>query len=132
MSDFWNDPDLTVGGDYIKFDEPGTTIAGKVLSISKYDWGDGTYAPQLILDTDDGEKTVTAGQVRLKALLAETKPQPGDVITIVYVGTEPRPGGKTLKNFTVDVIRATNTAAAPPAASVDALAAAQALQQQQG
>ena len=50
-------------------------------------------------------QTVTAGQVRLKALLAEKRPEVGDTLTITHTGIEKRAGGKTLKLWTVEVVR---------------------------
>lgn len=112
----WDSPELASGGDYIRFDQPGDSVTGTVIDIRLQRWDDGTVSPQLILDTDDGEKTVTAGQVRLKAALAEQKPEKGDRITITYTSMEKRAGGRTLKHWDVSVIRAGDPAAAKPAA----------------
>lgn len=104
MPDIWDDPDMKVGGDYIKFNEPGDTAIGEVLHIGKKQWDDGSVAPTLLLRCDDGEeRTVTAGQVQLKAQLAEKRPQVGDRVRIEFTEVEKRAGGKTLKHFKVDV-----------------------------
>lgn len=132
----WDDPDLKPSGDYAKFDNVGDTIAGTITAIRAHRWDDGSVSPQVLLVTDDGEeRTVTAGQVRLKAALAEQRPEAGDHITIALSDVEKRAGGKTLKHFTVNVKRggggdSNGSAAAPapaPAGGPDPQAAAAAL-----
>jgi hypothetical protein len=114
--DPWNDPDFAIGGDYIKFDQIGDTVTGKVIAVRKHVWDDGSVSPQILLETEDGEKTLTAGQVRLKAALAEKRPQPGQHLTITLTEVEKRAGGKTLKIFDVQVGVPVAAAAAAPAA----------------
>ena len=116
MSSVWDDPSMQVGGDYIKFEKVGDTVAGTIIEVSAKRWEDGSISPQLLLDTTDGSKTVTAGQVRLKAALAEQRPERGDHITITLSDIERRSGGKTLKHFDVKVTRAGSAPAAPAAA----------------
>ena len=99
----WDEPGMKVGGDYIKFENVGDTVTGQVLSIGAHKWEDGSVSPQIVLSTAEGEKTLTAGQVRLKAALAEKRPNVGDTITITYSDLEKRTGGKTLKHFDVKV-----------------------------
>lgn len=111
----WDSPGMNVGGDYIKFDQIGDNVTGTIIEVTVKRWDDGTISPQLLLDTADGVKTVTAGQVRLKAALAEQRPEKGDRITIRLSDIERRSGGKTLKHFDVTVQRA--GAPAAPAAS---------------
>ena len=102
--DPWADPDLAVGGDYFSFVNVGDSITGKVLAIQKQVWDDGKISPKLILQLADGsEKTVTAGQVRLKAMLADARPQVGQTVRITMTEIEKRSGGKTLKHFSVEV-----------------------------
>jgi len=111
----WDNPEMSVGGDYIKFDNVGDTVTGKILVVGMKRWDDGSVAPQLLLDTADGERTLTAGQVRLKAALAEKRPEEGDTVTVTLSEIEKRSGGKTLKHFDVTVVRAGDPAAAAPA-----------------
>lgn len=111
----WDDPDMRVGGDYIKFDQVGDTVTGTILASRIHRWDDGTASPQLLLDVDGEEKSLTAGQVRLKAALAEKRPENGDTITVTLTDIEKRSGGKTLKHFDVKVDRSGGAAA--PAAS---------------
>ena len=118
MSSVWDDPSMQVSGDYIKFEKVGDTVAGTIIEVSAKRWEDGSISPQLLLDTADGSKTVTAGQVRLKVALAEQRPERGDHITITLSDIERRSGGKTLKHFDVKVTRAGSTPApAAPAAA---------------
>jgi hypothetical protein len=48
---------------------------------------------------------LTAGQVRLKAALAEQRPEAGDHLTVTLKQVEKRSGGKTLKHFDVEIKR---------------------------
>lgn len=102
----WDDPDLRVGGEFVKFENVGDTVSGTVNAVRAHRFDDGSVAPQILLTTDDGEeRTVTAGQVRLKAELATQRPEPGDHVVIQFTQEEKRSGGKTLKHFTVQVTR---------------------------
>lgn len=118
--DVWADPDFAIGGDYIKFDNVGDTVTGKVIAVRKHVWDDGSVSPQILLDVDGEEKTVTAGQVRLKAELAAKRPQPGQHVTITLTDIEKRSGGKTLKHFDVQVGVPVAAAAAPAASAYTA------------
>lgn len=114
----WDLPDLKVGGDFISFNEIGDVASGTIVTIRAHRWDDGSVAPQIFLTTDDGdEKTVTAGQIRLKAALAEQRPEAGDHIKITLTDIEKRAGGKTLKIFDVVVTRGNGTVPAPVAAA---------------
>ncbi len=140
MTSIWDDPEVITSGDYIKFETIGDTVTGAIVAVKKHTFDDGKVVPQIILDTDDGERIVTAGQIRLKAALAEKRPGVGDTLTITLTDVEKRAGGKTLKHFDVVVGPASVATPAPapaPAAPVasadaDALAAAQALLKSQG
>lgn len=121
MTNIWDDPELRSGGDFVKLDNVGDRVSGTVSAIRKHRWDDGSVAPQVFLVTDDGEeKTLTAGQVRLKALLAEKQPGAGDHITVVLTDVEKRAGGKTLKHFSLDVKPGTGEAPVPQAESAAA------------
>ncbi len=116
----WDDPELSTGGDYIKFDSIGDTVTGTVIAVRVHRWDDGKVSPQVLLDVAGEEKTITAGQVRLKAALAEQRPEPGDLLTVTLRDVEKRQGGKTLKHFDVSVVRGGGAArgAAPAPATV--------------
>jgi hypothetical protein len=120
-NDFWSDPEMFSSGDFIKFDAVGDTVSGTITGVRKHMFEDGKVVPQIELDTADGPKTLTAGQVRLKAALAEKRPGVGDLLTVTLTGIEKRAGGKTLKEFSVIVgpVAAPAPAAAVPAAAAD-------------
>jgi hypothetical protein len=103
MTSIWDDPEVITTGDYIKFEAIGDTANGTITAIRKHTFDDGKVVPQIVLDTADGEKIVTAGQIRLKAELAAKRPGVGDQITITLESVEKRTGGKTLKHFNVIV-----------------------------
>ena len=118
MTSVWDDPDLRVGGEFVKFENVGDSVSGTVNAVRAHRFDDGSVAPQILLTTDDGEeRTVTAGQVRLKAELATQRPEPGDHVVIKFTEVEKRSGGKTLKHFSVDVNRGGTPAAGTPAAA---------------
>lgn len=95
---------FTSNGDFISFKEVGDQVIGVIKQIRTGKDFNGNPCPELILEVDGEEKTVTAGQVLLKAALAEKAPQVGDKIRIVYSGIgEARPGKAPAKQFTVDV-----------------------------
>jgi hypothetical protein len=106
----WDNAEMQISSDYIKFENPGDTVTGTVTNIGIHRWDDGTVSPQITLDVDGETKTVTAGQVGLKALLAEKRPEVGETLTVTFTGIEKRAGGKTLKKWTVDVERADEVA----------------------
>lgn len=111
----WDDPELRSGGEFVKFEQPGDTVAGTITAIKKHRFDDGNVVPQIYLTTDDGEeRTLTAGQVRLKAALAEQRPDVGDHLTVTYERQEKRAGGKTLKHFAVSVRRGVASKADEP------------------
>ena len=109
----WDDPDMKVADDYVKFDTVGATVTGRIIASRIHRWDDGSASPQLLLDVNGEEKSLTAGQVRLKAALAEQRPEPGDTITVTLTDIEKRSGGKTLKHFDVQVVRQGAAPAAP-------------------
>lgn len=117
----WDTPEFApASGEFVKFVNVGDSVAGKVEHIGKKTWDDGSVSPQLDLITDDGEaKTLTAGQVRLKMALAEQRPEIGDHITVTLDEIQKRPGGKTLKVFSVVVKRAAAAAAKSAAVADD-------------
>lgn len=114
----WDTPELQTSSEYVKFENIGDTVSGTVVNITAHKWDDGSVSPQILLQTVEGQQTVTAGQVRLKALLAEKRPEVGDLLKITMTGVEKRAGGKTLKLWDVDV-----THGGDPAATAEQLAA---------
>ena len=68
--------------------------------------------------------TLSNALARLKAALAEQRPEPGDTITITMTEIEKRSGGKTLKHFDVTVDRGSKPATKPATKPAPAPAAA--------
>ena len=119
----WDDPELNSSGNFVKFDKVGDSVAGIIVAIRRHRFDDGNLVPQVELRCDDGEdRTLTAGQVRLKLALVEQRPDEGDHLTVTLTQIEKRGGGKTLKHFDVKVRRGDGTvpaAAAKTAAGTD-------------
>jgi hypothetical protein len=113
----WDDPEIKAGGEFVKFEKVGDSIAGVITAIRTHRFDDGGLVPQILITTDDGEeRTLTAGQVLLKRALAEQRPEAGDHLTVTLSEIERRSGGKTLKHFGVAVRRGVAAAASdtPP------------------
>lgn len=104
MGSIWDDEDVQpTGGDFVKFDNVGDKVIGTITAIRKQrfeDNGEVTYAPQIDLDTEDGERTLTAGAVKLRQLFIEQRPEVGDRIKVVHTGKSGR-----VKLFTLEVRR---------------------------
>lgn len=129
----YDDPDLAVGGDYIKWEMVGQTVIGTIIGFRKQmrvkadgtQFANGVYT----LREDDGtEIFLEVGQVYLKGLFKEKQPQLGDRIRIVFESEE-RLAGKPspMKKFTLDVVKG-NANAGPinvsaPATAVDPVVA---------
>ena len=105
MGSIWDDEEIQpTGGDFVKFNEVGDSVIGTITAIRKqrFEDSDGvTYAPQIDLDTADGERTLTAGAVKLRQLFIDQRPEVGDRIKVVHTGKSGR-----VKLFTLDVRRA--------------------------
>jgi hypothetical protein len=103
----WDDPKLQPEeAAYFKFEKVGDTAAGVIKEITSHTFDDGKTAAQIVIVGGDGsEFTVTAGQLKLKAALAELRPEVGDHISIKLSQVERRQGGKTLKHFEVNATR---------------------------
>lgn len=94
------------GGDFVKFDNIGDNVIGIIKEVREGKDFNGNPCPLLVLEVSDAgdEKTLTAGQVMLKAALAEKAPKVGDKVKITYSGvSEAKPGKAPAKVFTVDV-----------------------------
>ncbi len=125
MTSVWDDPAMQVTDDFFSWkDKPvGTNITGRVLSIGIHTWDDGKPCPQFVLDVDGEEVGLTVSQVGLKRLMAEQRPEVGDTVSVTLTSIEPRPGGKTLKHYDLQVTRG-GAAPAQPATSTPIPAAA--------
>ena len=112
----WDNPEMKVQDNYVKFENVGDSVEGTVVGVEAHRWDDGSVSPKLIISDFNGEeRVVTAGQIRLKAALAEQRPESGDYISIRFTSLEKRQGGKTLKHFDVEVRKGApqRTASAP-------------------
>ena len=110
------------GGDFVKFENVGDQVVGVVKEVREGKDFNGHPCPELVLEVEDGEeKTVTAGQVRLKAELAEKRPQMGDKIRITYSGVgDAKPGKAPAKLFTVEVKEGPHELKQPAVSNSDA------------
>lgn len=124
MTSVWDDPEIKIVSEYVKFDQPGDHVAGVITAVQIHRWEDGSACPKVMLidDASGDETSFTAGQYRLKAALAEQRPEVGDHIAVTYKGEIPLSGGKKAKDFEVVTTRkgATPPAPAAPAAPVAA------------
>lgn len=103
----WDDPTIRPTSDYVRFENPGDSVHGEIISLGLHQFDDGKRAPKMIIATANGDITLTAGQQQLMAKLTELRPEVGDTITVTFTRSEKRAGGKTLKHFDVKVARAT-------------------------
>jgi hypothetical protein len=104
----WNEYKST--GDWITFANIGDKVVGEILAVRRGTDFNNEPCPELVIRTDEGEKTLTAGQKVLRARLAEEAPQVGDRIAIVYSGVgEAKPGRAPAKLFDVHVQRTGDT-----------------------
>lgn len=103
----WDDPTIRPTSDYVKFENPGDSVHGEITSLTLHQFEDGKRVPKLTLATSGGDVTLTAGQQQLMAKLTELRPEIGDTITVTFVRSEKRAGGKTLKHFEVKIVRST-------------------------
>lgn len=100
------DYDKYTSGDFVKFENVNDSVIGIIKEIREGKDFNGNPCPLLVLEVSEegDEKTLTAGQVLLKAALAEKAPQVGDKIRIVYSGVgDAKPGKAPAKQFTVEV-----------------------------
>jgi hypothetical protein len=94
-----------------KPENEGDRISGTVKSIRIATMPDGNRYPSITIVSNGVEREVLASQVQLLRLLAEKKPQAGDTLTIVHTRVEKLQGGKTMKHFTVEVVKGSRPSA---------------------
>ncbi len=104
----WDDDEIKSDDvDYIKLEAVGDTCEGVISAIARQtftddDSGEKKVVPKLTLRAQDGtERTLTAGQIRLKKQLIELRPEVGDHLKVTLTQIEPRGGKKKLKHFDV-------------------------------
>lgn len=107
----WDSPEMKVADNFIKFEAVDDTTTGVITAIKTETFvdrktGETKTVPQIFLRGDDGEeRTLTAGQIRLRLALAEQRPEVGDRITVTLTQIEKRGGGRELKHFDLKVVR---------------------------
>jgi hypothetical protein len=101
MPSIYDDPEVRMNSDYVKFENVGDSVTGTILSIGKHTFDDGKVAIKYLIATDDGDKTLTASQFQLKQKLMDVRPEVGDKVHIQHTGVLKLTGGKTLKEFDV-------------------------------
>ena len=90
-------------GEFITFANEGESITGTITSVGLHTWDDGKKSLQLGLEVDGESRVLTAGPIGLQIKLQELRPGVGDTLTVTYLGSEKRAGGKTLKKWDVKV-----------------------------
>ena len=110
MTDFpWSEHRPSDFPESFKFKTPGDTITGRIQEVKTTTFGGRREpVPELVIDTDDGERSVAATQVMLLGALADERPQAGDLISITYTGdsASAKAGFNPTKQFNVTVERA--------------------------
>ena len=103
MTSVWDDPEIQVVNEYVKFEAVGDKVVGDVISVSKHTFAAEGNKPaktvaSIVIRTDDGaDVTLNAGQVKLAEALNEARPEAGDRLSIEFVRVENRGGGKRVK-----------------------------------
>jgi len=108
MSSVWDTNTFAAESKYVAFTTVGDKVEGTVTAVGVQTWNNGDISPRITLATATGEQTVTAGQIKLKILLAEKRPEIGDTLSITLTQIESRSMGKTLKHFDVQVFKPVN------------------------
>jgi hypothetical protein len=95
-----------------KPEKVGDSLAGVVRALRTTTFGgklaEADAVPELLIQREDGSLvSVAASQVRLRTLLAEARPAPGDRIAVVFTGERPasQVGFSPVKLFDVVVRR---------------------------
>lgn len=101
MSHPWDD---LPKGNYWKAENVGDKIVGVIRTVGIGRDFNGDPCPELVVDTDDGEKTITCAQANLKAQIVamDPRPKPGDKIGITFSGKERAALGEK-KVFTIQL-----------------------------
>lgn len=113
----YDDPDIQVGGNWIKWETVGDNVVGTITAYAKKkrskDDGSEVVNPIFHITKDDGsEVSMEAGQVGLKQALVGARPQIGDRVRITYTGNQKIAGKPSqMKLFTVEVSKAPATSA---------------------
>lgn len=91
---------------FIRFQNPGESVVGTIKEIRAATDYNGNTVPELVLDTDLGQRTLTVVHAMLKVALIAEAPEVGDRIKIVFTGLgTPKAGRHAPKLYTVEVKR---------------------------
>lgn len=98
----------TAGDDILQWspEKVGDKIVGQVSSVEVVATKFGPR-PLLVLETDDGPRKVWASAARLRSGLAESNPQVGDKLGILFSDEEDVGKGNPMKIFKVKVEKST-------------------------
>ena len=103
MSDAFDWSPFAGGGDFVKFEQIGDEVVGKIVAIRVHTFDpDKGPVPLLDLEPRGGGDTVTLAvdKVDLRMQVGALQPQVGDMIAAKFTGTEKTPNG-TKKMFAV-------------------------------
>ena len=120
----WEDIE-TVGGNFVKFSEPGDGVTGVVVSWSPNTGGrtfDGDECGHIILQDADGDwMTVTLDKGALKDKVLAANPVPGNTMDIRHTEMKTAvKSGYSYKDFGVRIQRTVAPTTTPAATGVDA------------
>lgn len=97
--------DVRPPAESFKFENPGDRVAGAVLDL---EMGETEYgrAPILVLDTEDGERSVWMFGKLLQGWLARRKPERGSQVAITYLGkTKSKDGPNEYNDYRIECDR---------------------------
>jgi hypothetical protein len=95
-----------------KFDKIGDAIVGRLRHRAILDTKYGRK-PKLVIETDEGLRTIWAGQAQLTRKLGELKPTVGDKIGIRWTGEDDTGQGNPMKVFAVKLEKSASTRSEP-------------------
>jgi hypothetical protein len=104
----WDERRREVAGGFVRWEEPGQVVEGRVLSIERSGFPDGRACITLTIDTADGVVQMSDGPRMLARLLADAAPEIGDTLRVEFLGVSitTTPGRSPAKLFAVSVTRA--------------------------
>jgi hypothetical protein len=102
-------------GEYVKWTAAGQVVTGELRAARIGSYKDKQY-PELVLETDDGTRILSASQSALMRQLAEDPPRIGDTVTVEYLGEgEAKAGQSPVKLFDVEIVHHSGSAPSTPA-----------------
>ena len=90
-------------GEFVKWTDVDQLVEGTVTELRVGNYKGKTY-PEVVIETAEGSRTVSANQASLKRQLADDPPAIGDTISIRYMGEGEKKGDQNpIKLFHVKV-----------------------------